>query len=897
MFRASKYRNVLGTNLPREEWYEELQMDGTRLDLYPVAATESHLAFVSQLNSGASIEIKLLNDKGKANALQKPPSLLRGHTQRVNSLEFYPFDTDSKSLLASGGDDCSVKIWNVSQDIESSDCLWTYNHAFNSKNVALSFHPSASNVLGAAFAHSVEVLNIESQSVVGTPMKHPDLVTGISWKADGSVLVSVCQDNNIRAWDPRLNDEASLSPGHQGRKPANITWCKDEMFFTAGFNNIQERELMLWDLRKMEKPLARERVDSGTGLLIPVFDEDTNLLFLSGRGDKIVRTYEVAFQRPFFASLQQSTFFRPTWGMAKIPKRACALDQCEVDRLLSVSQSSIESLSFTVPRKESQNQFQADLYPDSRINRAALTSAEWIGGNNIMPLVGKVEPPLSFVDPPVTTFQDSISWNSGGGWGDVALTTPIVENITEAPISYELSEKAKKLGSIQGNKFKYVTGKPLSRSECYLNVPSDGNVLIANETHWATTVLGTGGPVMIQPLDHRGKVENAHVINGHKSAVTDMEFHPFSERLLATASDDCVVQIWDLSKETPESTLVGHEKGVRCVSFHPSAENILATGSMDSTIRLWDLTTSQSKQEITKFEDSPFNIAFNYDGSLFATITRDKVLRVIDPRSNKTVSMSCAHEGAKTQKVLWCSQNKSSTIMTVGFNGRSERQLYLWDSRNLLDPLTTTTIDTSGSILLPFYDESSSVIYLVGRGDRSLLTYEIESGKLQPCSPFSFNGPPIAAAAVLPKRCCNIKDVEVARLLLLTKTTIEPISFSLPRAEKLKNYFQDDIYGVVRDSVPCQTSESWFSGENRDPRVVSLQPPGMPLLSEREIEAPVVPKVVDFKAQKQREDEEKKTRDEQFQRLHALAYQPTLHSQRNPRGNADNDDEEDGWDD
>ncbi|CAK4261422.1 unnamed protein product [Aphanomyces euteiches] len=898
MFRASKYRNVLGTSLPREEWYEELQLDESRLDLYPLVASEKQLAFVSQLNSGSCIEVKAIQDAGKANASGKAPLLLKGHTQRVNALEFYSFESDSKTILASGGDDTSVKVWNIASDV--NECLWTHTNDAKNRVVALSFHPSASDILGVASSNSVEVLDIKAQTAVGAPMVHPDLVTGFAWKTDGSLVTSACQDDNMRVWDPRQDQEAIVTPGHQGRKAASIAWCKDDFFVTAGFNALRERELMLWDIRRLDKYLVRERIDSGTGLLIPSFDEDTNLLFLGGRGDKVVRTYELNFQKASFTALQQTAVFRPTWGLTRLPKRACNLDICEVARVFSIGQTSIQPISFTVPRREAANQFQADLYPGSRSYQATMSSSEWIDGKNATPLLEKVTPQANVPTPAVSVELNS-SWNTAGGWGSAPtpVATPSVAKppVNEPVLTTELSEKAKKLGSIQGNKFKYITGKLLPRSESYSNVASDGSLIVANDTHWATPQVGTGGPVMVQSLARKGKIEQATVLNGHKLSVTDIEFHPFHPKLIATASDDCTVQIWDHDDASQKIILDGHSKGVRCISFHPSADNVLASGSMDSTILLWDAATGQKRQTIDKFEESPFNISFNFDGSLFSTITRDRVLRVIDPRSNKTVSMACAHEGSKAQKVVWCTNNNSSNIVTVGFSARSERQVFLWDARNLLDPLYTTTIDTSGSVHMPYYDESSNVVYLVGRGDRSILTFEIDSGKLHPCSPFSFQGSPISAAALLPKRSCNVREVEVARFLLLTQSTVENANFSLPRAEKLKAYFQDDVYGPVRESTPSLTSAAWFDGASEPPRTTTLQPSDMPLLSEKQVDAPVIPKVIDFKAQKLREEEEKRSRDQQFERLHALAYQPTLHSQRNPHGSNHFDDDDDGWDD
>ncbi len=57
-------------------------------------------------------------------------------------------------------------------------------------------------------------------------------------------------------------------------------------------------------------------------------------------------------------------------------------------------------------------------------------------------------------------------------------------------------------------------------------------------------------------------------------------------------------------------------------------------------------------------------------------------------------------------------------------------------------------------------------------------------------------------------------------------------------------------------------------------------------------EEEVVPKVLDFAKQRREEDTLKQLRDEQFERLHALAYQPSLH---NTIFHSSNDDEDEWW--
>lgn len=65
------------------------------------------------------------------------------------------------------------------------------------------------------------------------------------------------------------------------------------------------------------------------------------------------------------------------------------------------------------------------------------------------------------------------------------------------------------------------------------------------------------------------------------------------------------------------------------------------------------------------------------------------------------------------------------------------------------------------------------------------------------CHEYKAVGDPLSGLAVLPPQSLDIPSVEVARLLRLTASSVEPVSLMLPRSGDLKDYFQDDIYRWV----------------------------------------------------------------------------------------------------
>jgi coronin-1B/1C/6 len=133
----------------------------------------------------------------------------------------------------------------------------------------------------------------------------------------------------------------------------------------------------------MSKPLAKNNVDSASGLLMPFFDPDTNVLFVAGKGDGNVRYYEVVDEAPYFHPLSEFKSNNPQRGGCFIPKRGVNVSDCEIGRFIKVGVKLVEPISFQVPRKS--ELFQDDLYPDTFSGEPSLTAEEWLSGKDAEP--------------------------------------------------------------------------------------------------------------------------------------------------------------------------------------------------------------------------------------------------------------------------------------------------------------------------------------------------------------------------------------------------------------------------------------------------------------------------------------------------------------------------------
>lgn len=78
------------------------------------------------------------------------------------------------------------------------------------------------------------------------------------------------------------------------------------------------------------------------------------------------------------------------------------------------------------------------------------------------------------------------------------------------------------------------------------------------------------------------------LIRGHGGPIVDFDFSPFNDNLLATASEDGTVKLWNIPEEgvtkdvlTSDAELRGHSKKLILQRFHPSADYTIATSGLD----------------------------------------------------------------------------------------------------------------------------------------------------------------------------------------------------------------------------------------------------------------------------------------------------------------------------
>jgi photosystem II stability/assembly factor-like uncharacterized protein len=137
-----------------------------------------------------------------------------------------------------------------------------------------------------------------------------------------------------------------------------------------------------------------------------------------------------------------------------------------------------------------------------------------------------------------------------------------------------------------------------------------------------------------------GEFGQATPLRGHTNWVWDVEYSP-DGKILASASADHTVRLWDVEGLSPLSTLSGHAGTVWRLTFSPDGRT-LASASWDSTVKLWDVASGRELRTLT--HPAPvYSVAYSPDGSLLATGDDQGAIRLWDPASGRLLQTLVQH--------------------------------------------------------------------------------------------------------------------------------------------------------------------------------------------------------------------------------------------------------------
>uniref|UniRef100_A0A670Z6N3 Coronin n=1 Tax=Pseudonaja textilis TaxID=8673 RepID=A0A670Z6N3_PSETE len=820
-WREPRARPPVGRR-PSEAWIGDLQSSCPSGKAH-IKANTRWIAFSTDL-AGVLGAVPLESPKG----IKRVISHLHCHSDVVTDFDFSPFD---QQLLATGSADEVVKVWRL---LESGQDLSSSPHVTlgpeGSRVEVLLFHPTADAVLASAAGKAVKIWDVEdsiSPAGLGGSGGNPDRLLG---------ALALCP--------PEMPLWHSL-PG--------LGSFRGSPSASAAFQ-VMEREVCLWDSRRLSSSLTSVTLDSPSPQL--------------ACPGSLPRSWAPLSTHSALCSVHRCFLETRTQGVAQLPRLALDVTACEVMRVLQLSDSAVVPISYLVPRK-STHEFHKDLFPDCPGNIPAASAQAWWAGDNtqvrrraeLSPVGGPQD--LQRPPPPLSSPGSSLASPSSAA--------PSLS----ATSGFSSSPSQRSLQNILGpsSAFRHIEGTVLPRSTHITNLrglslttPGECDGFCANRHRIAVPLLATGGQVAILELSQPGRLPDTPMPTIQNGApISDLCWDPFDEQRLAIAGEDTKIRLWQveptgLQKQLlePEVVLRGHTEKIYSIKFHPLAADVLASSSYDKSVRIWDVRTGRQELGLHGHTDQIFSLAWSPDGCCLATVSKDGKVRVYEPRqAGQPLQDGPGPKGGRGARVTWVCGGKY--LLVSGFDSRSERQLSLHQAEALAaGPLATLGLDVSPSTLIPFYDVDTSVAFFTGKGDTRVFVYEVvpEAPFFLECNSF-LSCDPHKGFHFLAKTACDVREVEIARALRLRQTSIEPVAFRVPRVKK--EFFQDDLFPATQVWwEPALPATAWLKGANKQHQTISLQPQDMTPVSQVPKEAPSRKYLPSSIYLKEKSDEQKK---------------------------------------
>lgn len=160
-------------------------------------------------------------------------------------------------------------------------------------------------------------------------------------------------------------------------------------------------------------------------------------------------------------------------------------------------------------------------------------------------------------------------------------------------------------------------------------------------------------------------------LSGHKLPVSKVRFHP-QYTVLATASDDMTVKVWDSESGDFERTLKGHTKTVHDLAFDAKG-SVLVTCAADLTLKVWDVADEYKCVRTLHGHDHCVSSVSFLGSDKLVSASRDKTIRIWELSTGFCIKTITGH----AEWVRSVNVSEDSRLLCTGSNDQSVR---VWDA-------------------------------------------------------------------------------------------------------------------------------------------------------------------------------------------------------------------------
>ncbi|EFC44970.1 predicted protein [Naegleria gruberi] len=155
-----------------------------------------------------------------------------------------------------------------------------------------------------------------------------------------------------------------------------------------------------------------------------------------------------------------------------------------------------------------------------------------------------------------------------------------------------------------------------------------------------------------------GTSNPTRTFSGHEDEVNAIRWSP-NGKLLASCSDDFTAKIWSYDSQKCVWDFKEHTKEIYTIKWsptgpgtdYPNKNTVLASASFDASIKLWDPIAGKCLHSLTKHTDPVYSVAFSPDGKYLASGSFDRYLHIWSVHDGKLVRTY--HGSGSIFEVCW----------------------------------------------------------------------------------------------------------------------------------------------------------------------------------------------------------------------------------------------------
>lgn len=474
---------------------------------------------------------------------------IKGHKNSVDSLAFSP----DGALLATTGEGQQLILWDMASRTQADT-----QFVSNGDNIySLAFSPDGQLLALGRAGGSIELLDVASRTLRSQLPGHQSLIFGLAFSPDGDLLASASLDTTMRIWDvAKATQVGAPLTGHL-REVTGVAFGSDSNTLVS---SSADATVVRWNLAQRQRLGTELHVDGMTiesiaynpsGALLASagceYDSDDLVNETCARG--ITHVWDLASGKPI-----GEAFNSPAGARMQV---AFSPD----GTLLAVTGCA----TFDEASK--------------RCTRGAVHLLDSNGRPLGEPLQGHDDAVFSLAFSP-----DGATLASGGRDG-----TTILWNVRDRAQIETLNG-----GAVWGLAFsndgkQLAISSPETGLEVY-DLASKEYTLHRGDLQ-TTSVAAAPHESRFVSGDQTGNIyfdAQADATNAHSGPISDLAYN-LDGSLLASASADQSVILWDAPNQRRIWPLTGHTAVVTSVAFSPDNKT-LASGSFDGTIILWDVS-------------------------------------------------------------------------------------------------------------------------------------------------------------------------------------------------------------------------------------------------------------------------------------------------------------------